>query len=90
MRSTTLDRKPLYRYNAAQRVDSARMYLDADVDVVEHPGRWAEKARIVSGRLIAVTASPTANCAELIVIRVPGQKLDTAISLANVADIRRR
>jgi len=87
MRSTTLDRKPLYRYNAAQRVDSARLYLDADVDVVEHPGRFADMARIVSGRLIAVASG---SGAELIVIRVPGQKLDTAISLAQVADIRRR
>lgn len=79
--------KPLYRYSAKQRVDSARMFRGQRVRVTQRVGR--DQERTVVGELVSVAWSPNGNSAELVVIRGEGDVLDTAISLATVARIER-
>ena len=49
--------------------------------------RFGSPERVVAGVLIAVTTAPNGGCAENVVIRTPGDRLDTAISLATIARI---
>jgi len=82
--------KPLYRYSAKMREDSARHFVGREVVVVEHPGRFKHMERQVVGLLVSVANSPSGSGASIIVVRVEGNRLDSAITLANVARIRLR
>jgi hypothetical protein len=77
----------LYRLGRDERTRHANRHRGRLVKVTEHPGRFAAQARVLVGELISVASSPAGSCAEIIVIRTGRQALDTAISLATVADI---
>ena len=78
----------LCRMDPRTRVEVALRLRDRHVRV-QIADRFAAHGlgRVVAGVLVAVTAAPNGGCAETVVIRTPGDRVDTAISLATVARI---
>lgn len=79
--------RPLFRRDPAARLAIASGYVGRWVTVVDDLHRDGTALIPVTGQLLAVAIAPNGGCADVAVVKAPGDVYARALSLARVRSI---